>query len=43
MAIMFGDGHAMVMPSNFDVGDIMIMNIMITINIIKHFGVSGTA
>ena len=43
MAIMFGDGHAMVMPCDGDVGDMMMIIIMITIIIIKHFGVSGTA
>ena len=45
MANMFGDGHAMVMPCDGDVGDIMIMImiIMVTIIIIKRFGGSGTA
>ena len=40
MAIMFGDGHAMVMPCDGDVGDMMMMIIII---IMKRFWGSGTA
>ena len=43
MAIMFGDGHAMVMPCDGDVGDMMMMIIIIIITIMKRFGGSGTA
>ena len=43
MAIMFGDGHAMVMPRDVDVGDMMMMIIIIIITIMKRFWGSGTA